>query len=597
MAARTWRGNTYRFTVTAATAAAGDTYTNNGQTFTVTDAITGGTVLYCFGTGAPTASGNLVRTSGAGTTPIVFSAVTAPNTNWGTTTNWLENAVPLVADDVTFNANSRDCIVNTSNRVCRSIDFTNYTNTITFTFNVNVAGNVTLGAGMIIAGTGALNITAVSTLTPNGKIWTGNFGVSPSGIGVQFTVTLAAAFTVEGTFSHNTGSGATVSFNGFTLTLKGNLQFSTSGIAGTSNIVIAPPIGTTKTANSGVQFFGPSLDFNGDGTFNMLGNFTFGGATLKRTTGTINHITGTFTIGSSSLAVSIDTSGMSFNQMAVGQNGNVITLLSDINCRGEFYVQTATFAGSFNVNVGIIRAASGGCSGGTIVIRSGTTHLGVTYSAGTWNDGITNYSSNIVIAGNPTIGSCGMNGGSLTYTSGTPNFNGIFTIQGTMTLNLSGMPAFNNLTISTTSGNNANITNNAPFTVNGIMTNTHSNAAQVINWLGSSGWSTGTLLNSFTGGTLSLTSGITYTVRSAINFTGGTFATRPLIRASLTNSTKAILTLNQGATQTMVYVNGTDIDSSQNDGQTIWTFGGVITRTVNWNIGSRPGTVAYVFVY
>lgn len=528
-------------------------------------------------------------------------------TNWGTAGDWsatpspsyTAGAVPLVTDDVVFEAASANCIVATSNRVCKTIDFTNYTNTITFTTNVSVAGNVTLGVGMIIAGAGFLVITTTSTLTPNGKIWTGNFGVQPSGIGVQFTVTLAASFTIEGTFSHFTGSGATVTFNGFTLTLKGNLSFSTSGIAGTSNIVIAPPIGTTKTATAGVQINNSSLEFNGatGATFNMLGNFSYGGSVLKYTNGTFVHSTGIFSLGAGTLTVSVDTAGMSFNQMGVSANGMVITLLSDINCRGNFYVQTVTFSGAFNVNVASISAASGGCQGGNIVFRSGTTHLGVVYSAGTWNDGITSYSSNIVIAGNPTIGSCGMNGGSLTYTSGTPNFNGTFILQGTVTLNLPGMPAFNNLTISTGVITTANITNNAPFTVNGIMTNTHTNAAHVINWLGSSGWSTATLLNSFTGGTLSLTSGVSYTIRSAISFTGGTFATRPVIRASLTNSTKAILTLNPGATQTMVYVNGTDIDSSQNDGQTIWTFSGVITRTVNWNIGSRPGTVAYVFVY
>jgi len=66
----------YIFTVTAATAAVGDLYTNNGMTFTVHSAIAGGTTLICTGSGAPAASGNLARTSGAGTNPIVFSAVT-----------------------------------------------------------------------------------------------------------------------------------------------------------------------------------------------------------------------------------------------------------------------------------------------------------------------------------------------------------------------------------------------------------------------------------------------------------------------------------------------------------------------------------------
>ncbi|MEI6529684.1 MAG: hypothetical protein WCN88_04830 [Candidatus Falkowbacteria bacterium] len=72
-----WNKDLFKFTVTAATATLGDTYTNNSSTFTVTQTIAGGTTLICertVGTNNPSASGNLVRTAGAGTNPIVFSA-------------------------------------------------------------------------------------------------------------------------------------------------------------------------------------------------------------------------------------------------------------------------------------------------------------------------------------------------------------------------------------------------------------------------------------------------------------------------------------------------------------------------------------------
>jgi hypothetical protein len=67
--------NFYYFAVTPPGAApvAGDTYTNNGVTFTVL--LQSGPVLLAFGTGQPTATGNLTRTSGAGSTPIAFSSV------------------------------------------------------------------------------------------------------------------------------------------------------------------------------------------------------------------------------------------------------------------------------------------------------------------------------------------------------------------------------------------------------------------------------------------------------------------------------------------------------------------------------------------
>jgi hypothetical protein len=59
-------------------------------------------------------------------------------------------------------------------------------------------------------------------------------------------------------------------------------------------------------------------------------------------------------------------------------------------------------------------------------------------------------------------------------------------------------------------------------------------------------------------------------------------------------SIKAIWTLQYGASQSLIYVNGTRIDSSA--GQTIWTFGGTLTDTINWNPGTRPGQKSFGWV-
>ena len=64
----------YIFTVTAANATVGATYTNNGQTFTVLSTIAGTTTLTTVGTGNPAASGTLTKTSGTGDATITFSA-------------------------------------------------------------------------------------------------------------------------------------------------------------------------------------------------------------------------------------------------------------------------------------------------------------------------------------------------------------------------------------------------------------------------------------------------------------------------------------------------------------------------------------------
>ncbi|HUD21201.1 MAG TPA: sialidase family protein [Candidatus Saccharimonadales bacterium] len=69
----------YIFTVSTASATAGATYTNNGQTFTVGATISGKTTLYCInGTGAPSGT-ILLKASGAGDSTITFSACSGTN--------------------------------------------------------------------------------------------------------------------------------------------------------------------------------------------------------------------------------------------------------------------------------------------------------------------------------------------------------------------------------------------------------------------------------------------------------------------------------------------------------------------------------------
>ena len=71
--------NTTVFTITSGNATAGDTYTNNGQTFTVVSTVIAGTTLVTTGTGAPLASGTLTKASGSGDTTIAFSAFVGPS--------------------------------------------------------------------------------------------------------------------------------------------------------------------------------------------------------------------------------------------------------------------------------------------------------------------------------------------------------------------------------------------------------------------------------------------------------------------------------------------------------------------------------------
>ena len=70
---------TYTFTIsTGSTASIGDTYTNNGQTFTVTTALLSSATSFVTKistSGVPTNTGTLTRTSGTGSSTVIYTAV------------------------------------------------------------------------------------------------------------------------------------------------------------------------------------------------------------------------------------------------------------------------------------------------------------------------------------------------------------------------------------------------------------------------------------------------------------------------------------------------------------------------------------------
>jgi len=169
--------------------------------------------------------------------------------NWGDAANWsltdgggATGAVPSSTDDAVFTNNSGNCTVNTTNRVCQTLNFnggTGYTNTITFTFNISVSGAITLSSGMTFAGAATLRYFSGlnSTLTSNGKE-----------VGVVFeflcqgshTITFADNWTFGENLILQSGTGAAVViYNGNNLLCKKSLltnNSSTRAVYGTTKI-------------------------------------------------------------------------------------------------------------------------------------------------------------------------------------------------------------------------------------------------------------------------------------------------------------------------------------------------------------------------
>jgi hypothetical protein len=117
---------------------------------------------------------------------------------------------------------------------------------------------------------------------------------------------------------------------------------------------------------------------------------------------------------------------------------------------------------------------------------------------------------------------------------------------------------------------------------------------------GTTGWICNNLICTTAGAfIITLQNSVTYETITSAQLTGGTNAARYTMTSN-SGTVRAIWTLQNGATQNLVYVNGTRIDSSL--GQRVYTFGGTISttpvgaETLNWSLLVAPGTVAYTFV-
>jgi hypothetical protein len=117
---------------------------------------------------------------------------------------------------------------------------------------------------------------------------------------------------------------------------------------------------------------------------------------------------------------------------------------------------------------------------------------------------------------------------------------------------------------------------------------------------GTDGWICNNLICTTAGAiTITLQNSVTYETTTSAQLTGGTNAARYTMTSN-SGTVRAIWTLQNGASQSLTYVNGTRIDSSL--GQRVYTFGGTISttpvgaETLNWSLLVAPGTVAYTFV-
>jgi len=155
-----------------------------------------------------------------------------------------------------------------------------------------------------------------------------------------------------------------------------------------------------------------------------------------------------------------------------------------------------------------------------------------------------------------------------------------FNASGTWTSNGKTWP--NNVTVSSTS----TITiSGGVFTIGGTLT-----LSAATTFSGSFGFSTVNFTSITAGLTHTIAAGVTYSVTGVLTVTG-TFASRIVLQSSTTSH--AIFNLT--GTQDCGFFNGTWIDSSA--AATIWTYGGVLSNTLNWrDFSVQPLEISATFI-
>jgi hypothetical protein len=388
---------------------------------------------------AGVAYGGTISNTNNWTSIVTIALYYIGNTNYSGTNLWSGASggspipaitAPTSSDPVIFDTNSGNCIMNVAG-VAGTVNFTNYTNTITFTNNLSVSGNITLGSGMTFAGAGRLRYADAtnSTLTSNGKE-----------VGVEFEFTCTANHTItfadNWTFGENlilqSSAGATAMiYNGNSLLCKKSLL--------TNNSSGRNLYGTTKIQMIGSGDIGTviaNLNFGLDLEINTVGSYTIrnltwgylGGRTLKYTTGTVTHATGTtLTLGINTNATNtLDLNGIDFQTITItGGSSPIYNLSSDLKC--------ATLSNSsgtpFTVNGNTIYVTSysgtGNTQTGTSLIYFNGWNGNGTFASGNFQLSATIDTPNTLTITDVTV----LGGGSITHIQGNIVHTGTLTLQ------------------------------------------------------------------------------------------------------------------------------------------------------------------------
>ena len=465
-----------------------------------------------------------------------------------------------------------------------------------------LTGGLTLSGGTFNCSAGTFNANLQTITVLNSGIVTFNLGsnnlynLSYTG-GTSSTIIMLSNIVI----SNNLASSGTLAFNGaFDIEVRGNItgnSYITNSTAGRKLTMKGTSTGVSSIASVSTNFY-LEIDCGSNG-FALTGTLA---------SPNINYLAtnlGSFTTTGSTLNYGISIPTFTLSNTVINMNGstnswNVLTnttgLSRALTLLSNVYFNTISTTSSGDAYNGPWTLHVSGSVGPMATISGTATLKFIGSSNATWTVTAANIVSIAEIVFARTGGTLSIpnsftkNGGTIRWVSGAVTHAATLTLGTGTTMDTTAVVPWNNITV--TAG--ATITLSSPLSILGILSLLGS-----ATFNGVSGWTCANLTCTVAGPIIiTLQQLLTYTTTAGVSITGGASAVGSRVTMRSSDATnRAIWTLVTGATQSLIYVNGTRIDSS--GGQPIYTFGVApadISTTINWYIGTRPGTVAYVFV-
>lgn len=331
---------------------------------------------------------------------MAIRTLSATGGNYASAATWVELAIPTSSDDIVMlpAGASGPLVIAGNNNFCKSIDFTNYTNTCSGAGELLVLGSMTLVSGMTTTYSGILYFRATGTLTSAGKTaTTGSLQLD----GASGQTTTLADNAIVGSLVGNVG-GAVI--NGNTLTVNGSVNMLANMGSGTTRIIMAAT--GTLSANG---ILNNDLDFQNSGTVTCSGNIY---AAKK-----IRWVSGTVVASAATLQIYNNPTLETGSNVVWGtistQSSNTCTLTADLWCTNLTVSTTGnSFSGLFNLYIGGNLTMTQTLSAGTSpFIMNGT---GTWSGSGAIKNNLTfNTSGTITVSGSVSAD------GTVTYIAGT----------------------------------------------------------------------------------------------------------------------------------------------------------------------------------